>query len=44
MTLVSAWMITVQVYELELVQPVHDEKGLLPDMAGAVSVTDVPEL
>jgi hypothetical protein len=35
---------TVQVTVLLLVQPVHEEKLLPPEVAGAVSVTDVPEL
>jgi hypothetical protein len=35
---------TVQVTVLAEVQPVHEEKVLLPEVAGAVSVTVVPEL
>jgi hypothetical protein len=37
-------MVTVQVTVLADVHPVHEEKVLLPDEAGAVSVTEVPEL
>jgi hypothetical protein len=35
-------MVTVQVTVLVLVQPVHEEKTLLPEVAGAVRVTAVP--
>jgi hypothetical protein len=34
----------VLVPELVLVHPVHETKGSLPELAGAVSVTIVPEL
>jgi hypothetical protein len=37
-------MTIVQVTVLALVQPVHEEKLLPLDVAGAVSVTVVPEL
>jgi hypothetical protein len=37
-------MVTLQVTVLAVVQPLHDEKVLLPEVAGAVSVTAVPEL
>jgi hypothetical protein len=39
-----ALIATVQVTVLALVQPVHEENVLLPEVAGAVSVTDAPEL
>jgi hypothetical protein len=35
-------MVTVQVTVLALLQPVHAEKLLLPEVAGAVRVTVVP--
>jgi hypothetical protein len=35
---------TVQVTVLEVAHPVHDENVLLPDVEGAVSVTEAPEL
>jgi len=35
---------TVQVTVLAEVQPVHEEKVLLPEVEGAVKVTEVPEL
>jgi hypothetical protein len=41
---VLAFIATVQVTVLALVHPAHEEKVLLPDVAGAVSFTDVPEL
>jgi hypothetical protein len=34
--------VTVQVTVLEPVQPVQDEKALLPELGGAMSVTTVP--
>jgi hypothetical protein len=34
----------VQVTVLAEVQPVHEEKVLLPEVAGAVKVTEVPVL
>jgi hypothetical protein len=37
-----AFIATVQVTVLAEVQPVHEEKVLLPEVAGAVSVTDAP--
>ena len=43
-TVVLAVIDTVQVTVLAEVQPVHEEKVLLPEVAGAVSVTVVPEL
>jgi heme exporter protein D len=41
---VSAFSVTVQVKVLELVHPVHEEKALLPEVAGAPSVTVVPAM
>jgi hypothetical protein len=41
-TVSAAFMVTVQVTVLALVQPVHAEKVLLPEVAGAVKVTEVP--
>jgi hypothetical protein len=37
-------IVTLHISPLALVHPVHEEKVLLPVVAGAVSVTDVPEL
>lgn len=42
-TLVFALSVIVQVAALTDVQPVHEENVLLPDVEGAVSVTDAPE-
>ena len=44
MTVALAFIATVQVTVLELLHPVHEENVLLPEVAGAVSVTDVPAL
>jgi hypothetical protein len=41
---VSAFIVTLQVTALAVVHPVHEEKLLPPEVAGAVSVTDDPEL
>jgi hypothetical protein len=35
---------TVQIAAVAVVHPVHEENVLLPEVAGAVSVTAVPEL
>jgi hypothetical protein len=35
--------VTLQVTVVALAQPVQEERALLPDVAGAVSVTAVPE-
>ncbi len=43
-TVVLAFMATVQVTVLTVVQPVQETKVLLPALEGAVSVTDVPAL
>ena len=43
-TVVLAASVTVQVVELEVVHPVHDENVFVPEVAGAVRVTAVPEL
>jgi len=43
-TVVFAVSETVQVTVLAVVQPVQEEKVLPPDVEGAVSVTDEPEL
>jgi hypothetical protein len=43
-TVVFAVSETVHVTVLAVVQPVQEEKVLLPDVEGAVSVTDEPEL
>jgi hypothetical protein len=43
-TVVLALSETVQVTVLVEVHPVHETKGSLPEVAGAVSVTDEPEL
>jgi hypothetical protein len=43
-TVVLAVIDTVQVTVLAEVQPVHEEKVLLPEVAGAVKVTEVPVL
>jgi hypothetical protein len=43
-TVVLAVIDTVQVTVLAEVQPVHEEKVLLPEVEGAVKVTEVPEL
>jgi hypothetical protein len=40
---VLAFNVTLQVKVLALVHPVHEEKVLPPEVAGAVSVTDAPE-
>jgi hypothetical protein len=40
----SAFIVTVQLLPDVLLQPVHELKVLLPDVAGAVNVTDVPLL
>jgi hypothetical protein len=39
-----ALIVTLQVTVLAVVQPLQDEKTLVPEVAGAVSVTAVPEL
>ena len=44
MAVVLALMITVQVAPIELVHPLQDANALLPELAGAVNVTDVPAL
>jgi len=43
-TVALAFIVTVQVVVLEVAHPVHEEKLLLPAVAGAVSVTVVPAL
>ncbi|HTV65784.1 MAG TPA: hypothetical protein VMD98_09275 [Bryocella sp.] len=43
-TVVFALIVTLQDVPVAVVHPDQDEKELLPDVAGAVSVTDVPEL
>jgi heme exporter protein D len=43
-TVVLAFSVTVQVTVVVVAHPVHEAKALLPDVAGAVSVTDVPAL
>jgi hypothetical protein len=43
-TVVLALIATVQVTVVVVAHPVHEAKVLLPEVAGAVSVTDVPEL
>ena len=42
-TVVLAFTVTLQVTVLAVVHPVHELKVLAPEVAGAVSVTDVPE-
>jgi hypothetical protein len=42
-TVVLALIVTVQVSPLVLVHPVHEVKASPPEVAGAVSVTVVPE-
>jgi hypothetical protein len=39
-----AFIATVQVTVLAVAHPVHEAKVLLPEVVGAVSVTDVPAL
>jgi hypothetical protein len=39
-----AFIDTVQVTVLAEVQPVHEEKVSLPEVAGAVNVTEAPAL
>jgi hypothetical protein len=39
-----AFIATVQVTVVEEVHPLHEEKLLLPEVAGAVNVTDAPVL
>jgi hypothetical protein len=41
---VSAFIATVHVTVLAVVQPFHELKALLPAVAGAIIVTDVPAL
>jgi hypothetical protein len=43
-TVVSAFNVTPHVTVLADAQPDHEEKTLEPDVAGAVSVKDVPGL
>jgi hypothetical protein len=43
-TVVAAFIVTLHVVVLVVVQPVHAENLLLPVVAGAVSVTAAPEL
>jgi hypothetical protein len=43
-TVVLALIDTVQVTVVEEAHPLHEAKVLLPEVAGAVSVTDVPAL
>jgi len=43
-TVVLAFIVTVQVAVLVEVHPPQDEKVSLPEVAGAVSVTVAPEL
>ena len=43
-TTVLAPNVTVQVTVLALAQPVHEVNVLLPEVVGAVSVTEVPDL
>jgi hypothetical protein len=44
MTVVLAFKVTLQVTVLAVVHPLQEVNVLLPDVAGAVSVTAVPEL
>jgi hypothetical protein len=43
-TVVPAFIVTLQVTVLAVVHPLHEEKLLTPEVAGAVRVTDDPEL
>jgi hypothetical protein len=43
-TVILLFNVTLQVAPLVLVHPVHEEKLLPPDVAGAVSVTAAPAL
>jgi hypothetical protein len=43
-TVLLALIVTLQVTVVVVVQPVHEEKVLLPDIAGAVSMIEVPAL
>jgi hypothetical protein len=43
-TVVLAFIVTVHVTVVEVVHPLHEEKVLVPEVVGAVNVTDAPEL